>query len=212
MKPGSYNSFPFRRYLTCTYTIYLSITVAWTAFRMAARTYHSTNVHLLKLVHDVLPTRHHTARFQLWTSPLCHHCTSNDTLDHLQQSTCNPISSRFAQDTEDALDEYFEKSRTPLKFRETFQYCIRQWITGSPDEITTTSTKWHGSQNLFASQTRIGWRLMTRGFLSADWLSFLQQTLHNDKWRTKHNDIIEFDDTIAHHPERRTKHTDMQPY
>jgi hypothetical protein len=169
-------------------------TLAWTAFRMAARTYHSTEVHLLKLLHDILPTRSHTARFQPWTNPSCHHCTERDTIDHLQQSRCNPISSRYSIDVEEALDAYFEKSQAPQKFREIFQYCIRQWITQNKEGISMTSAQWHGSANLHTSQSEIGWRLMTRGFLSSQWATFLHQTLHNDKWRTKHNDIIEFDD------------------
>jgi hypothetical protein len=48
-------------------------TVLWSAFQMAARTYNSSEVHLLKLVHDQLPTRQHLSRFQPWTEATCHH-------------------------------------------------------------------------------------------------------------------------------------------
>jgi hypothetical protein len=156
----------YRAYLTCRHC-WIPLTydkIGWSAFRMAARTYHSTEVHLLKLVHDVLPTRSHTARFKPWTSPLCHHCKERDTLDHLQQSQCNPMSVRYAQDVADALDTYFDKSSAPQKFRETFHYCIRQWIQNNTEGITTSSPHWHGSINLFKSQSQISWRLLTRGF------------------------------------------------
>jgi hypothetical protein len=94
---------------------------------------------------------------------------------------------------------------------------IRQWIQNNSEAITTTDPEWHGSINLFKSQLQIGWRLLTRGFLSSQWLTFLLQTLHNDKWRTKHNNISEFDDTrerykwkMASHLERFQQEADQQ--
>jgi hypothetical protein len=54
-----------------------------------------------------------------------------------QQSQCNPISSRYPLDVEEALDAYFfDKSRAPITFWETFQYCIRQWVTNSAEGIS----------------------------------------------------------------------------
>jgi hypothetical protein len=90
-------------------------------------------------------------------------------------------------------DIFFKKHRTPLALRETFLHSITQWISEEP--ILKTSSKWHGSKALHTSQATIGWRLMVRGMLSHQWLKFLHQTLHNDKWRTRHSDITEFDST-----------------
>jgi hypothetical protein len=163
--------------------------IDWRAFRMAARTYHSSEVHLLKLVHDQLPTRSHLSKFQPWTVPNCHHCGARDTIDHLQRTTCNPISSRYPEDICNAVTGYFDKHQTPHAFRTTFLYCLRQWLQESEDAIDTTTDSWHGSPILHRHQQAIGWRLMTRGMLSTHWLTLLRQTLHNDHWRTRHTDI-----------------------
>lgn len=56
------------------------------SLRVAARNYQSTDVHLLKLVHNLLPTRRHTAQFQPWTSPQCPYGDEAETMEHLQQN------------------------------------------------------------------------------------------------------------------------------
>jgi hypothetical protein len=152
---------------------------------MAARTYHSTKVHLLKLVHNILPTRSHTSRFQpSWTNPSCHHCTERDTIDHLQQST-TPFHLDM-HSTSKKLWTHISRKHKPHGSSGRCSSTVS--VSGS------RSAHLHGSKNLHISQSAIGWRLMTRGFLSLQWMTFLHQTLHNDKWRTKHNNIIEFND------------------
>ena len=162
--------------------------IEWRSFRMAARTYHSSEVHLLKLVHDQLPTRAHLAKFQPWTIPKCHHCDARDTIDHLQRTNCNPISARYPDDVCHAVTAYFDKHQTPQAFCTTFLYCLRQWLQGE-DEIDTTAASWHGSPALHRQQQAIGWRLLPRGMLSTHWITLLRQTLHNNHWRTRHIDV-----------------------
>jgi hypothetical protein len=166
--------------------------VLWDPFHMAARTHHSSEVHLLKLVHDQLPTRSHLSRFQSWVVPTCHHCNEPDTLDHLQRGRCNPVSVRYSQDVQDALTTYFKKHRTPTAFRETFLFSIQQWLTDDT-QLIVTSPQWHASTVLHHNQQNLGWRLLTRGFLSRHWLTYLHQCLHNDRWRNTHSDIVDFD-------------------
>ena len=165
--------------------------VEWRSFHMAARTYHSSEVHLLKLVHDMLPTRAHLAKFQSWTSPKCHHCEEPDTLDHLQRSKCNPVSTRYMTDICEAITQYFEKHHTPQAFQTTFLHCLLTWLNGE-NTIDITDTAWKGSPALHRDQQAIGWRLIPRGILSTEWITLLQQTLHNDHWRTRHNEVPEY--------------------
>ncbi len=162
--------------------------IDWRSFRMAARTYHSPEVHLLKLVHDQLPTRAHLSKFQPWTVPKCHHCDALDTIDHLQRTTCNPISARYPADVCHAVIAYFHKHQTPQAFCTTFLFCLRRWLHGE-DEIDITAESWHGSPALHRQQQAIGWRLIPRGMLSTQWITFLRQTLHNNHWRTRHTDV-----------------------
>ena len=171
--------------------------VLWEPFYMAARTYYSSDVHLLKLVHDQLPTRSHLAHFQSWTIPTCHHCSELDTMmDHLQRGRCNPVSLRYSSDVTEALTSYFEKHRTPIAFQETFLFSIQQWLMDDT-QLIVTSPQWHASHALHKNQQQLGWRLMTRGFLSRHWLTYLHQCLHNDRWRTAHTDIVEFDPDLV---------------
>jgi hypothetical protein len=63
--------------------------IDWDAFCMAARTCSSTEVHLLKLVHDKLLLCRNTSLHQKWIPGNCHYYSSHDTLDHLQKGLCN---------------------------------------------------------------------------------------------------------------------------
>ena len=166
-------------------------TIDWRAFRMAARNHPSSEVHLLKLVHDQLPTRSHLSKFQLWTAPQCHHCHELDTLDHLQRSSCNPILSGYAKDIHNAVKAYFLKHCTPAAFQATFLLCLTTWIAGK-DDVSTESPNWFGSPALHQEQQDIGWWLLCRGMLTYQWQKFLQQTLHNDKWQLKLTDLPEY--------------------
>ena len=85
--------------------------IDWEAFHIAARTYSSTKVHLLKLVHDQLPFRTHTARFQPWTTSHCHYCDHPDTMDHLQCSDCNPTSGPFREQLKSRLTIFMDSRR-----------------------------------------------------------------------------------------------------
>jgi hypothetical protein len=139
-----------------------------------------------------LPTRYHLSRFQPWTIPQCHHCTEVDTLDHLQRSSCNPVSSKYPATISAAITEYIEKHRTPENFQATFLLCINKTWLGGKEDINTTSPDWFGSPALHHGQQTIGWRLMSCGMLSTQWSKFLQQTLHKDKWRQCHTDLPEY--------------------
>jgi hypothetical protein len=162
----------FREYLfkKHQWTMEVFEEVDWQAFHVAERNYASTDVHLLKLVHGLLPTRSHTARFQPWTSSSCHYCDTPETLVHLQCGRCNSVSSQFRAKLIESLRKYFARNHSPAEFQQVFITAMEQWLDGRA--------------SYDRSQSRIGWHLFTRGFLSMQWRHFFVFTSHLEKWNT----------------------------
>lgn len=174
--------------------------VDWQAFRMAARSYDSTDVHLLKLVHDLLPTRHHLAKFQPWTDSTCHFCSEPDTLLHLQLGTCNNCSKQFPSHLLLSVQAYFDRTDAPTEFQQLFSQALRGWLTDDP--ISTLPTGVH------SSQTRIGWQLWTRGFFSIQWKRLFIYSANQERWDTR--DInISFDNDEHSGPTTLTDETSI---
>ncbi len=137
---------------------------------MAARTYSSTEVHLLKLVHDKLPMRRHVSRHQVWTSARCHYCSSDDTMDHLQTGICNPVSIKFRTSIHQSVQQYLSRRQCPPSFKtlflNTLQHCL--------DPSHPMSSAVHPATT---DQGKIGLRLLTRGFLTRRWRNALSDSL-----------------------------------
>lgn len=173
--------------------------VDWPAFRVAARNYVSTDVHLLKLVHDLLPTRQHKARFQPWLSASCLHCNMPETLTHLQLSHCNPVSQQFRTDLLSAIRQYFQRNHTPDDFQAVFIGAISEWL--EPDAFYEAPAE---RQRLLSSQSSIGWHLLTRGFLSFRWRKLFCRTAHQAKWTTVSTPISQDPDDFLPHDDCST--------
>ena len=143
--------------------------VDWDAFCMAARSYSSTEVHLLKLVHDKLPMRYKVSQHQKWTKAECYYCSHPDTIDHLQRGTCNPASAKFRADIrEEATQSYMQHQRCPNQFISIFLRALDHWTNADDLDTALLSDTTH-------RQSAIGWRLFTRGFLTRQWHALLQQ-------------------------------------
>ena len=136
-------------------------TIDWEAFCMAARTYSSTEVHLLKLVHDKLPLRRQVSRHQSWTNAQCHYCSSYDTMDHLQTSICNPMSPKFRSMICKSVQHYLSRRQCPQTFSQRFMNTLQSWIDPLHPMVNSDQ---HPPE-----QVTIGLRLITRGFLSQSW-------------------------------------------
>ena len=149
--------------------------VDWDALCMAAQTYESTEVHLLKLIHDKLPLRKQVGRHQTWTQAQCHYCETHDTFDHLQCGQCNPASIRFRDDIRKSVWEYLTHRQCPTTFTRQFMVALEHWLSSALPPPDGTSAQWDG-------QAAVGWRLLTRGFLTRQW----HQLLHTS--RTSHSD------------------------
>jgi hypothetical protein len=167
--------------------------IDWPSFRQAARNYYSTDVHLLKLVHDKLPTNYVKARYQSWTSPTCHFCIHPETFDHLCVGQCNPRSIAFREQLKIKIDDYFETTNTPATFRVSFQAALDIWL----GQRNISDQEWIGPQDLFQEQNTIGWKQMFRGFLSNKWKHHLLYTLNCEKittWCELYEDLEQGED------------------
>ena len=147
----------------------VSDNIDWETFHMAARTYVSTEVHLLKLVHDQLPFRKHTARFQPWTSHQCHYCDQPDTMDHLHCTDCNPIAGPFRDKLRSSLQVFMDSRGCSRPFQSMMLAAVDFWFHAELSVSLATSI-------VHARQTNIGWRLLTRGFMSQSWRHLLETT------------------------------------
>lgn len=162
--------------------------VDWTAFRMAARNFDSSEVHLLKLVHAMLPTRSHLAKFQPWVLPNCHHCLQKDTLEHLQRTNCNSISIDFRNSIREDIDKYFDRHRIPRRFRMVYYGALDEALSPEEDQddAPRSTVGLPRKDRLDASQHEIGIHLFTRGFLSREWRNLLIDSI-----LTEERDILD---------------------
>jgi hypothetical protein len=112
-------------------------TIDWDAFCMAGHTFSSTEVHLLKLVHDKLPLRKQVSRHQPWTSTQCHYCANHDTMDHLQTGICNPVSVGFRSDIYKKNRLYLQKRQCPPEFEKRFRSTLMGWLDPVQPQFTS---------------------------------------------------------------------------
>jgi hypothetical protein len=139
-------------------------TIDWDSFCMAAQTYSSTEVHLLKLVHDKLPLHRQVYRHQAWTSEQCNYCSSQDTMDHLQTSICSPVLAAFRGDICKKVRQYLQKRQSPKEIERRFLLTLQTWFDPVQASIPHNSPP--------REQLNIGLRLLTQGFLARHWRQF----------------------------------------
>jgi len=151
--------------------------VDWPAFQMATRNYFSTEVHLVKLIHDQLPTRHRVHRYQPWVPPHCHYCDSTETFYHLQTCSHHPVSSQFRTTLVDHVAAYFKSFDIPIRFQSVFLHSLDLCL----HPATEVPSLFRAVE--FAQQS-IGLHLITRGFLSLQWRHLLKETIRESQWTT----------------------------
>jgi len=117
----------------------------------------SFDSHLLKLVHDKLPTRYHIAKFQPWVRRTCAYCHQDETFDHLMQCS-NTLSANFCQHLYQTIHEYGERRLVPQEFTLAYLDGLQQWLQGHHPTVA--------HPRLEQAQSAIGWRLLIRGYLS----------------------------------------------
>ena len=163
--------------------------VDWESFQAAARTYHSAEVHLLKLVYDKLPTNSNKAKYQPWISPKCHFCDQPETFTHLCRSKCNKRSITFQTNLTTKLQEYLQQANAPQDFQTQFLEAIHQWYSDTNPKNPT-----HGMSSNTPStqrQAHIGWNHMLKGFLTKAWREQLIKEIRTNRllhWCTQNDD------------------------
>ena len=139
--------------------------IDWQPFKQAARTYTSSDTHLLKLVHDKLPTRSHKARIQSWVDAACPYCGERETFDHIMR--CSQAAAKeFRITIIQSVRTYFRKWTAPVAFEETYVEALTLWLDdANPADAHHT---------IGARQAEIGWSPFIRGFLSIAWRELLE--------------------------------------
>ena len=147
--------------------------INWIAFRSAARTFESTDTHLLKLLHGKLPTRKHKSRFELHVSPKCHYCSDDETFEHLVRCQ-NPISNQFRTNIIRKIRAYCSQHHLPAKFTTVIATAANDW-THNRDPLLSTPVP-QSAHGCIRSQTQIGWWHFLLGFQSTSWQNLLVTT------------------------------------
>lgn len=101
--------------------------IHWEAFQQAANNYTSTDNHLMKLVYDQLPTRHHRSRFEKWTTSTCRHCDQDETFVHLMQCD-NSESRKFRRSLPQQIRKVCTDRDLPHNVVSAFVIAIEDWF------------------------------------------------------------------------------------
>jgi hypothetical protein len=160
--------------------------VDWSVFRSAARNYSASDVHLLKLVHDKLPTNSHKAKFQPWVAGHCSYCSQRETFDHLMQCH-HALPADFRQRVTTAVRAFGERRQIPEDFITAYLDGLQQWLQGHEPVLS--------HPGLDTAQSAIGWRLLPRGFLSSAWAQYLELLLQ-PSWQADDTSISSEEDTL----------------
>lgn len=153
--------------------------IDWDIFRTAARTYETSDVTLMKLIHDKLPTNHIKAKYSHLISDRCHFCDQSETFHHLCTTSCNPHSLQFREKLRQEIKGHFSKFRASNPFRKLYFRALQTWFHPvDHDTMCSPEAAWH-------QQTQIGWYPMFRSFLSQEWRNLLHRSSgihHNVQW------------------------------
>jgi hypothetical protein len=160
----------------------ISSDIQWRWFQSAVRTYSHTDNHLMKLVYDYLPTRMTKSKAggQSWLPCVCQHChTHPETFDHLLQCH-HDQSAKFRKELVNAIKSLCKKRSIPLNFQTTLTDILQDWFEGIPPLELRMNTP--AVNALIHAQRKIGWTRFLRGFLSHQWLRYLEyEQNHNTK-------------------------------
>ena len=152
--------------------------IDWESFYVAVRAHGGSQIQLMKLVHDKLPTNHNKSRYSPHVKPTCYFCSEQDTFDHLCQTLCNSRSKEFRTNLWNMLYKLFKREGVPVKFANTFQSALALgWgATQDPEQLERPIP-----DALIAAQRTIGWTKILRGFLSKKWIEYLRRTIQEQR-------------------------------
>jgi hypothetical protein len=173
--------------------------IQWQAFKKAAGSFRqSSNNSLMKLVYDQLATQYRktTAGGQTWTSPLCTQCDQSEPETFAHIIRCNhPTAIKFRANFRRQITLHLlESSSFSSAFQHLFLLATDQWLWSQDNPFLTTSDDPTNTitdplihQQVATKQTKIGWHLFVRGFISSQWMIYnTQTTIHRDPSRNTH--------------------------
>lgn len=154
--------------------------IGWEWFKTAAKSYEHTDNHLMKLVHDQLPTNAKKSKQggQPWLSSTCRHCNQEpETFEHLLR--CNhPTGQEFRKDLPVSILSYCKRNNTPHNFNTTIVIALEDWVRARPPlEAIEASSPVHV---LLHAQRGIGWNHFMKGFLSQQWQTYLEYEFNHN--------------------------------
>jgi hypothetical protein len=168
-------------------------TISWRWFKSAAKTYHHTDNHLMKLVYDHLPTRHvkNKKSGQSWIPDTCQFCDLEpETFEHLLN--CNhPEGQTFRRLFPQAVRQYCSTRGAPHNFQSTLVIATEDWIRDkSPLQNVRNRPI---VQSIAKAQSKIGWSNFFKGFLSDSWKQYLEHEIAHAEALTSKSTTIDPD-------------------
>lgn len=147
-------------------------TISWPWFTRAAKSYTHTDNHLMKLVHDQLPTRYTKCKKtgQSWIPETCRFCELEpETFEHLLKCD-HPAGIEFRKSLPRSVRTYCAARGAPHNFQTTLIIAIEDWIRDKPplQKFYNRPTVKH----LATAQALIGWGQFFKGFLTTHWKTF----------------------------------------
>lgn len=155
----------FREYLQTRYqwtSTQLKL-IDWAIFRRASSNIHESQIQLLKVIHDKLPTNSELAKSNPLQDDRCHYCEERETFFHLCRCA-NEVADKFRQDLIEAVTEYMDARATPAVFQTQFMLCLRQSLDIPTRELPHTTAT--GCCDELMS---LGPRSILQGFWSQEW-------------------------------------------
>lgn len=162
--------------------------IDWKAFSKAITQTSFSPTHLLKLVHNKLPTNSELAKTNTHHSAQCHYCTERETFLHLCQCN-NPISRDFRAKVVEAVDHYLITRESPDLFRITFIICLEATLNNSTNPIPRLPSD---ARSCLLEQQQLGRTSLLSGFITQRWrkLHDRYSTLYNPDNDTSSDDIL----------------------
>lgn len=157
-------------------------TIDWDAHGSAIRRGNTNRVHLVKLVHDLLPTNSNVYRFvddRTNNCPTCQH--DNEDRDHLIRCS-HPARARWRKSCLIAVRKATDKDTLPY-----LQNILLDGLTAFFADEAYLSPAVYPSKygKLIRHQNRLGWRQLFNGRMSTEWARLQDDYLYNQKRLSK---------------------------
>lgn len=169
---------PLKEYVRRKHGWSLSImdTINWSAHGLALKRNKHRRSHLVKFLHDILPTTGLKNKFDggKRTCPLC--TSYQEDRDHILRCL-HPDRDTWRSAFLNELTTYCQESQTYPPLQQLLISVLRSWLNGEDDPYPNSSQYPEDVRGLIRRQQRIGWRHLLQGRFAVDW-GHLQSSYH----------------------------------